>query len=84
MTRHDFSGRIQDYGPKYPTDSHWWLNLPNDYLANESIDLYDVAIKFNCLALSNFTPLSAFDFSIDNDTPIFYGVFCNATCKAQA
>jgi len=58
--------------------------LSNDCVADESFDLYEVAIKFNGLALSNFAPLSVFDFSIDDDTPIFYGIFCNATCNAQA
>lgn len=58
--------------------------LANDYPANGSIDFDHVAIKFNFLAMPDFAAFSVFDFSIDGDTPIFNGIFCNTTCNAQA
>jgi len=56
----------------------------NNYPANGSIDFDHVAIKFNFLAMPDFASLSVFDFSIDGDTTIFDGIFCNTTCIAQA
>ena len=49
-----------------------------------SINVNDDAIKFNFLARPDFASLSVFDFSIDDDTPIFNGILRNTTCGAQA
>lgn len=58
--------------------------LANDYPANGSIDFDHVAIKFNFLTMPDFASFSVFNFSIDGDTSIFNGIFCNTTCIAQA
>lgn len=51
---------------------------------NGSMDFDYVAIKFNFLAMPDFASLPVFNFSIDGDTPIFDGKFCNAAGIAQA
>lgn len=55
-----------------------------DFHINGSIDFDYVAIKLNFLAMPDFASLPVFNFSIDGDMSIFDGIFCNASCLAQA